>query len=402
MTRLYLELSTVVEDKEPEDADTDFELDQDQEDRLQSPGTSEMSGTTALISHSQYEIDSLDIEVIEENLETLSMASSQLLRLLTPEVASEDAVERIVKELQIPGSTLGRRLNLKEQAYESYRAGYGNDVYIDATYILRKLFPDGATPTATASLLPIIQEANIAKLVKTWLVAQQESREIISVFQYLDENFPTPFLIDLEDESEEVVYETLDFALEIRTQRLISLLKAWKDTEHFDPDGLLALIFFRPPAEQDPSLSAYEDSLKNGQFRPLAGVTGKMAEIAMEKVKQQIEDIRIAFLNDQQAAQAGELVDFDELHEAYPWIAFLTELVEWSQSRVKELRGEMKEQGGIQNMVESLKREIHSSFETEMSQGPELPPTTHSAGSPGVPKQLQPPAEIFPTSASDR
>lgn len=388
----------VAETQESEEAEQDVELEEDPDiqKRLQSPGgLSNMSGTTALTSHSQQEIGDLDSEIIVETLEDISKTSFQLLQLLIPSPVSQDLVESAVKELQIPGSTLGKRLNLKEKAFDSYKTAYGSDLFINASYILRKLFHDTPPAVDASNPEPILQEANIAILAKIFLVAQRDGPETIQILQLLDGSFPDPFLADYEAEPEDggsaLVFDTFELALEVRTQYLISVLKSYKNDAGYDPNAFLAQIFLEPPAQRDDSLSPFEDSFENGQCRPIAGIT---ADVANEDelneyaklVRQRVEDIRTTFLDHQQAILDGDFVDFEGLYEEYTWTGFLTKLIGWSQLRFMEIRRGIEKQGGIRNIVENLEHIVHGSHGST-----KLPPATQSSEK----KSLQPAAEII-------
>jgi hypothetical protein len=348
---------------------------QDKEDEqyqlARSPGgMSTMSGTTALTSHSAQEMADLDSEMVVKLIPSLLRDTSQLLDILLLANVTAPVVETIVKELQVPGSSRGKMLRYVEETFSITRRNFGSELFINPTYILRKLFNQQDPGMGDFRPEIVLHAANIATLVKGLLIAQRDNPNTMPLLQRLDDLFPSPFLSHFEAASQHgtsaLVQVSFDFALELRTQTIISILKAFQDDPNYDPDQLISQIFYEPPAQRDPSLSTYQDSVINGEFRRIGGIadswpTSKAVFAARSrKISERVEAIRESFNVDSQAIEDGDYVDFDQLHTKFPWINFITEAMKWSQLRMEEINRGLEAQGGIYNVATSLAEEIQN------------------------------------------
>ncbi|KAH8776962.1 hypothetical protein BGZ57DRAFT_854360 [Hyaloscypha finlandica] len=200
------DLSMVAEDREENEDNEDEEEEEEDDDeahqgtrraqRSHSPGgMSQISGTTAIssfsarTSHSQGEIVGLD-PMVAEMLPDLWNDSYRIMTLLAPADASEEQVESIVRELKVSGSRLAKRLRQNEKRFALTREYYGNEPYIKTALIFQRLL--GSPNPAEASSRPdaIIQIANLATLVKDFLVMERESQSSQSILGGLDSYFP--------------------------------------------------------------------------------------------------------------------------------------------------------------------------------------------------------------------
>ena len=130
-----------MEDEDPENEDNeDHEEALASNQRSQSPGgMSQMSGTTAITSHSVAELQELDILLVEI-LPDLLFSSHQILDQLAPIGISPEQVDGIVNELKTPGSSRARQLKRLEEKFKVDRVYYGTETYIQIPLILRKVF----------------------------------------------------------------------------------------------------------------------------------------------------------------------------------------------------------------------------------------------------------------------
>lgn len=360
----------------------------------QSPGgMSNLSGTTAMTSQSEQKIADLDIGLIVELVPDLSRAAFHILDLLAPSNASPEFVETVVKELQVPGSGRGKRLRLWERTFDSARENYGSDLFIDPALILRKLFGDRDPGVGDFRPDVILHLANIAILVKELLVAQRDNPNTMELLQRVDDIFPMPFLsgygADPTFGNSALFEPTFRLAVELRTQTSIAIFKAYRYESNFDPDELLAAIFYNPPAQRSVELSPYEDLVRNGQCRNMGGVgveavsfgEGQVVhDYQKDEIYKRVEAIREAF----NAENHGSIdyVDFDRLHDTFPWTEFLANIVHWCQLRMDEINKNIEMQGGIDNITGLLVDRIKSSnSQIELYYEP--------------PKATQPPAEVI-------
>jgi hypothetical protein len=401
----------VAEDRETEENEDDDDGETDEgparAQRSHSPsGMSQMSGTTAIssfsarTSHSQGEIGALD-PIVAERLPDLWNDSYKILDLLAPSGASKETVESIVRELKVSGSRLAKSLRYNEGKFAVTREQYGNEHYIKTTLIFRRLL--GRPDPGEGSFRPdaIIHAANIATLVKDFLVIQRESQSTLSILMGLDSYFPEVFVTTFDDEiqfgNSRLRDKSFELALNIRTQFTIVALGFQKEQETWDPDQILAATFYDPPQQRSPPLSYFEDSVRNGRPKDVMGVGLSITDSQNAKVLERVKLIHSTFRQSNDALELGDLVDFDQLEEQFPWVKFLTDLVLWSRLRLEEISEGIKQQGGVKAITKSFVEAIKSNdSQVDINYDPP-PPSSVIA-----PRQLQPPAEIVPGSFGQR
>lgn len=348
-----------------EDQETDQVQEEDQEDEqqddddqnMQSPGAvSQMSGTTAMTSVSSRELATLDSSMVLEVLPDLFHTAHQILTLLAPPNASTDTVQAIVKDLRIPGTRRGKLLSNREKNFVTAAENYTSEIgrtelpFISTTIILRKLL--GTADVGFGSFRPdaIIHAANLAFLTKRFLVLHEDGNDALRDLQLLENAFPAPFVSDFDTEVKSggstLLKQSFQVALELRTQIAIAQLKHWRESRDFDPDKLLAAIFL----ETDVDVSD-EIATKGVAGIPLEKLSLKEQE---PYISSRIDAIRATFNQGQDEVSGGDRVDFEQLEIAFPWSGFLTHVVQWSGSRLNEINDSISQQGGVQNIAQSL------------------------------------------------
>jgi len=394
---------------EGDDEDEDEEADNGttRAQRSHSPGgMSQISGTTAIssfsarTSHSQGEIGALD-PMVSEMLPDLWIDSNRIMNLLAPADASEEQVGTIVRQLKVSGTRLAKSLMHLEKRFGGIREHFGNEPYIKTTLIFQRLL--GTPDPAEANFRPdaIIHAANLATLVKDFLVMEKESQSSQSILGGLDSYFPRVFVTKFEDNRQfgnsTLLDESFGIALDIRTQLTVVALGFQKEQDSWDPDQILLATFYDPPQQPSPPLSDFEDTIRNGRPKDLMGAGSEVTDDQAAQVFQRVMDIRSAFRQSNDAIELGDLVDFDQLEEMFPWVKFLTDLVHWSRMRLDEISKGIKEQGGVTRIVESFIEAIktHDS-QIDLNLDPR-PPSSVIA-----PRTLQPAAEIMPAAAGKR
>jgi hypothetical protein len=379
----YTDLSMVVEDRETgqdeEDEDEGADIDEFEgpTHRSQSPGgLSQMSGTTAMTSrsaasamtsHSVTEIDSLD-PLMVEYLPELLRSSWRILDQLAPPDASSGMIETIVKELRIIGSRTAKKLKIDEESFKLNRGQFGSDDYINPSFIQRRLFGNQGLDLGVSRPDAILYAANIATLVKSLLVNQKESRGTPNWLQLLDTYFPEAFLGQFENGfqfgNSLLLDESFEMGLEIRTQYTLVLLLVYKEKggEEWDPDRILLSLFIDPPGNLQalPPSPSFEDTLKHGRVKDIMRNGPENSEEQNTRVKHRIAKIRSTFRRGNDAVEVGDLVDFEALEDMFPWVEFLTQLVQWSRWRVDEIKASIEQQGGPENITRSLIEFIHN------------------------------------------
>jgi hypothetical protein len=412
----HLDLSMVAEDREMEQNEDDEEEEEDgkeeqdvaQFQRSHSPGgMSQISGTTAIssfsarTSHSQGEIGALD-PMVAEMLPDLWNDSYRIMNLLAPADAQEEQVESSVKELKVSGSRLAKNLRQSERRFALTREHFGNEPYIKTTLIFQRLL--GTPKPAEASSRPdaIIHAANLATLVKDFLVMEKESQSSQSILGGLDSYFPQVFVAKFEDNiqagNSRLLDESFELALDIRTQLTIIALGFQKEQESWNPEQILLDSFYdAPPQRSRSSISDFEDAVRNGRPRDLMGAGSTLADHQSAEVLQRVKDIRSTFRHNTDAIELGDLVDFERLEELFPWVKFLTDLVHWSRMRLDEISEGIKQQGGVLNITQSFIEAIKTN-DSQVDINYDAPPPSSVI----APRQLQPAAEILPGAFGQR
>jgi len=368
-----------------------------------SPGAmSNLSGTTAL-SHSQQEPVELDSTMVVEVLPDLYTTTKKLLGFVAPADASMETMRQISNEVKIPGSRKSMRLERLEGQFEINRKSYGSDLFINIPFILRKLFNGqvGEEDTCRPDLL--LQQANIATLIKTLLVANIDHPDTFSKLFLVDDLAPTPFLSGFDEKSRygrsALRAQTFAFGLEIRTQAAIGALK---DHDHFDPDSLLAQMFWEP-AHSDSSEINFDDLISNGVPRAIGNIEySEMTRPQKNALSERIDLIRKAFKTAPEDIEDDDYVDFERLEDQFPWAEFLAHVVRWSRARLVEISHGIEEQGGIDSIMSSLVdkfeaagSQISLEYEApEPAPQPAAPPVVEKTAEPK--KSLLPAAQILP------
>lgn len=380
-------------DEDMPDADDDDDDDDDSiEDlpsgvqHLRSPSSaSQMSGTTAFsaaTSHSVREVANIE-PMAAEKLPELFATSWKILELLAPQNASRKDVESIIRDLRTLGSKRAKRLKIEEDSFKVVRELYGSDTYIQKRFIFLRLLGNQNPENGPFRPDAIIHTANIAIMVKELLVIQKESPRRRHVLMDLD-RFPEPFLGVFDDQAR--FEEAFEMALDIRTQFTIAALSHAKEQEDFDPDELLTPQFFDEPAERTVELDLIEDILANGSPKGLPGGPAT-PDYLIEMMKERVMQIRSTFRENSDARDAGDVVDFEQLDELFPWLDFLTHLISWSRAQVVETSSNISKQGGVQNITKEL-IEVIQNIDSQTSV------TYHPPPSATQPRHLAPAAEI--------
>jgi hypothetical protein len=364
---------------------------------LQSPGAnSQMSGTTAFSADPSLagpEMEKLDSMAVE-NLPDLFQASRKILDLLAPQNFSPGRVEATVKDLLIPGSRLATKLKFNEDKFNLLRKLYEPELepgqrYIKVRYIVRSLL--GTPNPLEEDFRPdeILYAANLATLVKECLVIEKESEKARRLLMDLDSppfRFPEPFLESFDHEvafgKSSLVEESFDLMLDIRTQFIIAALRHQRDDDNFVPEELLIAGLYDEPAERDPELDFFQNVVTNGRPR---GIGLVMSQDQVDKIYERTTSIRSTFRQNKDARQIGELVEFDQLEDQFPWLEFLIRLVEWTRLRLSEILQSIEQQGGINNIIPLLIDAIKLNDSQNSIDYESPPPAT---------RRLQPPAEV--------
>jgi hypothetical protein len=404
-----VELSMVAEDEEIKKSADDKEDEQEAEGSGHPPrspgGMSQMSGTTAITSasaqtsHTTAELADLDVTMIVEVLPDLYYSSLQILSL-APSKATVESVASLVRELKVPGSANAKRLMRHEQKFILDREYFGSDAYIRPAFILQKMF--GSQEVEYGMLRPdaILHAGNLAAFIKDLLVMQKEGLSTYQFLSNLDTWFPESFISQFGDVisfgSSTLLEESFEMALEIRTQyTIVALIYQNAGEGDWDPDQILTELFFDPLTQNSEQLSLLEDTLENGVVKNLMRAGPDNTEHQSSLIKERVMEIHDAFRESEDAVQAGDLVDWEQLEEQFPWSGFQAKAVQWTRSRLDEIMESVRLQGGVNNIVKSLVETVkNNNSQAELDFEPH-PSTTE-------PRQLLPSANIVPATSGHK
>ena len=344
-----------------------------------------MSGTTAIslgTTWSAGEIAALD-SLIAEYLPELFTSSCRILDLLAPAdgtKATRSDTESIVRELKVLGSRRARRLKHDEDKFKITKDIYGGEIYIKPKHILRKLLLTDDPGDENFRPDSILHAANLAILIKEFLVIQRESPSTNEILWSLDKLFPEVFVGKFGGKAQfgqsALLEESFDLGLEIRTQFTIIQLEMQKDKEDWDPEKVLTANFYEHP-------SALDDAITNGRLLNILGASPN-SDNQIAKITARVKSISNNFRESFDAIEAGDLVDFEQLVTEFPWLKFLEDLVHWTRLRLNEIYRDIKEQGGIENITKSL-IDVVKSLDSQADLRYESPPSASQ------PRQLLPP-----------
>ncbi|CZR63938.1 uncharacterized protein PAC_13835 [Phialocephala subalpina] len=353
------DLSIIAEDRDPEHS-AEEELEEDiirngsESPRMQSPGaTSQMSGSTAVTTHSQTQIKDLDPFTICETLPDLFARSQNILDLLAPANVTEEKVEAIAKELRVNGSKRAKQLKYREETFDPARKHFGKYDYINRSHILKALV--GSDEPGDGPFRPddVLFAANLVTVVRKIMATEKRSSETLTILTRLSQ-FPEPFVRSF---GEDVQYgrsglleQSFALGLNIRTQYVISVLENGKDHDNFNPDLVLASTFYTLDERSD----SFEEYITNGRLNNILRGEASHSEEQVVQIDDRFNEIRTAFRQSKQAIEAGDVVDFDQLEELFPWSTFLTSLVSWARARYDEISESVAKQGGVEEIRTDL------------------------------------------------
>jgi hypothetical protein len=365
-----------VEEPEVEEADPIEE--NPEQDMVLSPHSpsalSQMSGTTAITTittRSEAAIADLD-DFLEEDLPDIYSHAMRIVDMLAPSNVSDDTVLQLFNRLKIVGSKEAIKLQRSEQVFEIlYERFLTKDdltkgdstkgkLYIRTDDIIRKFL---GKEHGDGNFRPdaILHLANLASMIRNFVATDQKSQRMRNQLFLLNRWFPEAFARDFNDTpsygNSTLLNETFELALEIRTQLAISELRHGIDSETWDPDLIITEIFFANDEEP----------------KSIMGIKVQNTPDQMSSIIERVEDIRSAFRDQEQAQLQGDLVDFEQLDERYPWPMFLMDLVSWAKLRKDEIVTSVKEQGGPAGIKEALSEVMTGSSSQDNTTATALP-----------------------------
>jgi hypothetical protein len=332
----------------------------------ESPGdAANISGTTFLATDSEHEPRDVETGLMIEALPDLLAASNKVLAFLAPSNVSEASILKALGSPYFP-----MRLNRLKDAFEAQKQCFGSQHFISLPSarmlpLLKRARwqPDG-----------ILQKANLTRLaLDMFLIGRHASSE--KQLLELDSCFPLPFISMLLPTDQgnpgpgesRIISETLELALEIRTQGLIAALNEAENTaREFNPHAILADAFNMISIGDDD-----QQEIRGWDINDLQDDTGALPYRFKEKVHQRIELIRQHFLGD-----GPYQVDFANLESTFPWPTFLVEVARWIRMRADEIDEQLASQGPVDKLV-GLVQEAEQRASLDQRSSRSSQPQTH-------------------------
>lgn len=295
-----------------------------------------------------------------DSLPDLHRAASAILELFTSHSSTPSGIVSLAQALQDPKSSESRRLQRMRSNFTTQRDCFGdsNTTYFVVEQVAAKLpvLDDVLPANQSWRADGILYKANCAQLALAILTKPTRTGDAEDSMYDLEGKYPLPFLnalvrtsqLDLAGQSG-LRRPTLDLALDMRTQFLMTSLFIQRDHDDYNPQSLLQNVFFNEILETQ----AEESSLLRGFNLPtLQDGDGNLPETYQDDVLDRVRDIQEYF--------SEESVDFDGLEARFPWEGFVYSVAKWLRSRNEELDRFLKQQ---QPSVD----EIHDQLEDAVS-----------------------------------
>ncbi|KAH7045798.1 hypothetical protein B0J12DRAFT_141313 [Macrophomina phaseolina] len=362
-------LSTV-----PEDADVTYpDLPGQDAEESHSARESVISGTTAIsTAQTVHDPADLDAELMLDALDELCTDAGKILDIVAPNTASAERLASLVSEVTNPASRTSIVLEKREKRFRDARQYFGDAEFINRDTVLAS-FAGGPTPYISANLFrrpdAIIYKANIATFAIQIAAITHGQLRAYDILLSLDNTFPRNFLASLDEErvdlghgSSALVKQTLEVALDIRTQFAISLLTKDQGETGFDPDATIQSVFF---AMSDGENGMPEKApLRGWEIEGFGMGDEDLPKLIRQTIAQRIADVRECFQGEEEALEHGDYVDLAKLNAKFPWSDFVTRTLSWIRLRNIELDNEITSLGGVSEIVSSL-TEYHRTGEPE-------------------------------------
>lgn len=325
-----------------------------------------MSGTTAITSFSMVEAEFLEPKYILKHLRKLCDSVEEFLEHLAPANGNMNDDYRNIQEILKPDSDFTEEyrdfndeLNVHLKHYKSEEHSY---IHVRAVH--RALFDANREGAATESGLDLILYlANILIFAKQMIHSDRNEKEIWDALRQLDNAFPSHFMHSLEAGLEPtpagdsaMLKETLDLALELRTQLAILVLERSSSNSSFDPDEVIQEVFYRSELSQGTSASM----LRGWSIAALGGEDAALPTQFEADVVKQLNTMRQFFPLDDEALERGDVIDLDGLGSNFPWEATILRLLEWVRCRRRELSATIDEFGGATAILRNVKAHIEN------------------------------------------
>ena len=291
----------------------------------------------------------LDAESMLDALPDLVEAADKLLGLLMPAELSEVSVASVMTQLHMKGSRESRNWRRLGNTFQAQRDLYGSDSYINPLGALRVLLSTKrVSELSSGPWRPdaLLQKANLAILASS-ILSQPWQEQADQFIEELEQIFPRSFtealvpFDTLTPGTSALALETIQYALEVRTQYAIMLLARVSSQPNFDWDIVMQQTFFRD-----------EKTLKGW------GIAGLRSEDLTEEVTlpiiTRVGQVREAF----EASPKDHSAAVERLRINFPWTTFASQTIAWIILRSNEVEAQIASNGGTEAICQGLNDEI--------------------------------------------
>ncbi|KAH8732549.1 hypothetical protein GQ44DRAFT_602297 [Phaeosphaeriaceae sp. PMI808] len=329
-----------------------------------SPGAaSEMSGTTAISSFSMVEAEFLEPKYILKHMRKLCDSAREFLEHLAPDAGSLEGDFHNILEIQKPDSDFTDEYRDFNDELNVHLKHYKSDEhsYIHVRSIRRALFGANQDVAATTSGLDLVLYlANLLIFAKQMIHSDRNEKTIWDALRQLDNSFPSQFMhslvsnanLTLAGESA-LLEDTLDLALELRTQLAILVLERSALDKSSDPDEVITEVFLRSDSSQESEGSI----IRGWNMSALGGEDSALPQQFEALVVDRIKKIREFFPLDEESLKRGDVVDLGQLGNSFPWEPTILRLLHWVRLRHRELGAIIDELGGATVIARNVKQQ---------------------------------------------
>ncbi|KAL4975164.1 hypothetical protein BDW66DRAFT_74188 [Aspergillus desertorum] len=296
------------------------------------PDVADITGTTFV---QEPETD-LEAGIVLDALRDIEQHGNDVLELLIPSSGRlVDAVKK-ANQLSDAQNTQSKRLLRLIKALDEDIKIFGSQTYIDIEGVGRKVssaLADRREDLEDWSPDPIVQMANCARFACEMLLAGTNSNSQRKAIRNIQKLFPRPFMTGLAGAGEEKEHggsalekETLNLALEIRTQSLILQLEDNQDSAGFNAKNVVKLCFFTGSTRKSP--------LRGFNLPSFSNADGTLPERYIDDVQNRYEEILLG--------EVDGMFDVNNLRSSYNWQRFVLHSAHWVRKRTDEIHAELK------------------------------------------------------------
>jgi hypothetical protein len=299
-----------------------------------------------------------------------------------------DAVKK-ANQLSDPKNTQSKRLLRLLKILDEDIKIFGSHTYIDVDGVARKVssaLADRREDLEDWSPAPIMQMANCARFACEILLAGTNPNSQRQAIRNIQKLFPRPFMTGLAGTGEEkeagesaLEKETLNLALEIRTQSLVLQLEDNQDSPGFDSKNVVRLCFFTD--------SSRKSRLRGFNLPSFSNADGTLPAQYTDDVQNRYEEILLG--------EMDGMFDVNELRSSYNWQRFVLHAAHWVRKRTDEIHAEVKKRISTQAVRHTLSNAKVSSFGSTLG-APEAEPSGELQEAGGDTTRQDAVAEGFP------